>query len=57
MAPPEPMKFDWVLLFVESINAAPTGRVTRVRYSGGQKISEEEITMPVEQLIGKKQRE
>jgi hypothetical protein len=47
------MKFDWVILYVESINAAPTGRCTRVRYSGGRKISEEKIMVPVEELLGK----
>jgi hypothetical protein len=59
MAPPEPMKFDWVILFVESQDAKPTGRCTRVRYRGDQKISEEDIVVPVEQLTanGKKQRE
>ena len=53
MALPEPMKFDWVILYVEAENARPTGRCTRVRYRGGQKISEEEIVVPVEELLAK----
>jgi hypothetical protein len=47
------MKFDWVILYVEAENARPTGRCTRVRYRGGQKISEEEIVVPVEELLAK----
>jgi len=40
----------FTILYVEAADGRPTGRVIRVRHSGDQ-IIEEELTMPVEELM------
>jgi hypothetical protein len=40
----------FVIDYVQSDNGSPTGQVKRVRYSGGQILSEEELAIPVEEL-------
>jgi hypothetical protein len=48
---------DFVIWFVEAEEGRPTGRVTCARHSGGRLIEEEEITVPVEELLARKPRE
>jgi hypothetical protein len=48
---------NFVILYVEAEDGRPTGRVKRVRHSGGRLIEEEEITMPVEEILARKSRE
>jgi hypothetical protein len=50
MAPREVRFPRFTILYVDAADGRPTGRVTRVRHSGDQ-IIEEELTMPVEELI------
>jgi hypothetical protein len=39
------------LLFVEARDGKPTGRCKRVKYIGGKKVSEEELELPIQELI------
>jgi hypothetical protein len=59
MVPPDVPIPDITLLFVEARDGRPTGHCTRVKYIGGKKVSEEELELPVDQLLarGKRQSE
>ena len=45
-------QFQFILDFVESDEGRPTGKVTRVRSVGGEKISEETLWVDPETLLG-----
>jgi hypothetical protein len=50
-------QYIFIIDYVESCEGTPTGRVTRVRYGGGgQILSEEEIEVPVEELLHRHQK-
>jgi hypothetical protein len=51
MGPRELPQLVFVIDYVQSDNGSPTGQVKRVRYSGGQILSEEEIELPIDELI------
>jgi hypothetical protein len=54
MVPPDgPIIPDITIWFVEAKDGRPTGRVLRPRYSGGRLVGQEEIMVPVEELLGK----